>query len=103
MSQSLLGARLGLLGAPTSMASFAPGQEKAPRALREAGLLDALTAAGIEIADHGDLPMRRWRPDRTNPRAQNIQAVVEDVAGVRDRIGHIIAAGERHLVLGGNC
>jgi arginase len=103
MSQPVLGARLGLFGAPTSMASFAPGQEKAPRALRDAGLLDGLTAAGIEVVDHGDLPMRRWRPDRTNPRAQNVDAVVEDVAGVRDRIGHIIAAGERHLVLGGNC
>src|SRR5262245_18779142 len=103
MSQPLHGARLGLLGAPTSMASFAPGQEKAPRALRDAGLLDALTSVGIEVTDHGDLPMRRWAPDRTNPRAQNVEAVVEDVAGVRDRIGRLIAAGERHLVVGGNC
>jgi len=103
MSQPFDGARLGLLGAPTSMASFAPGQEKTPRALRDAGLLDALTSAGIEVVDHGDLPLRRWVPDRTSPRAQNVEAVVEDVTGVRDRIGHVIGAGERHLVLGGNC
>lgn len=103
MSQPLHGPRLGLLGAPTSMASFAPGQEKAPRALRDAGLLDALTSAGIEVVDHGDLPLRRWAPDRTSPRAQNIGAVVEDVTGVRDQIGPVIAAGERHLVVGGNC
>ena len=103
MSQPFHAARLGLLGAPTSMASFAPGQEKAPRALRDAGLLDALTSAGIEVVDHGDLPLRRWGPDRANPRAQNVEAVVEDVAGVRDRIGPVIAAGQRHLVVGGNC
>src|SRR5262245_24014013 len=103
MSQPSLGARIGLLGAPTSMASFAPGQEKAPRALRDGGLLDALTSAGIEVIDYGDPPVRRWVPDRTSPRAQNVEAVAEDVAGVRDRIGQVIAAGERHLVLGGNC
>src|SRR5262245_36788865 len=103
MSQPLHGARLGRLGAPRSMASLAPGQGNAPRALRDAGLLDALTSVGIEVTDHGDLPMRRWAPDRTNPRAQNVEAVVEDVAGVRDRIGRLIAAGERHLVVGGNC
>jgi arginase len=85
------------------MASFAPGQEKSPRALRDAGLLDALTSAGVEVVDHGDLPVCRWVPDRTNPRAQNVEAVIEDVAGVRDRIGHVVTAGERHLVLGGNC
>jgi arginase family enzyme len=54
-----------LLGAPTSMASFAPGQEKAPRALRDAGIVEALTSAGVEVEDHGDLPLRRWAPDHT--------------------------------------
>jgi arginase len=103
MSQSLLGTALGLLGAPTSMASFAPGQEKAPRALREAGILDALQSAGVEVRDYGDLPVRRWVPDRVDTRAQNAAAVIDDAIEVRDRIGPIIGSNQRHLVLGGSC
>ncbi len=85
------------------MASFAPGQEKAPRALRDAGIFDALMSAGVDVEDYGDLPPRRWAPDHMNTRAQNVAAVVDDVIGVRDRIGQIIGASQRHLVLGGNC
>jgi len=103
VSQPLGVTRLGLLGVPTSVASFAPGQEKAPRALRDAGIFDALLSAGVEVEDYGDLPARRWAPDHLNTRAQNVAAVVDDVIGVRDRIGHIIGAGRRHLVLGGSC
>jgi arginase len=36
-----------VLGVPTSAGAFAPGQEKAPAALREAGLLGALGDRGI--------------------------------------------------------
>jgi len=103
MAQPLGVTRLGLLGVPTSVASFAPGQEKAPRALRDAGIVQALMSAGVEVEDYGDLPARRWAPDHLNTRAQNVAAVVDDVVGVRDRIGHIIGAGRRHLVLGGSC
>jgi arginase len=57
--------KLGLIGVPTSMGAFAPGQEKGPRALREADLLGRLSHAGIEVVDHGDGgEVRRWRPDR---------------------------------------
>jgi hypothetical protein len=38
-----------------------------------------------------------------NTRAQSVAAVVDDVLGVRDRIGQIIGASQRHLVLGGSC
>lgn len=34
--------------------AFAPVQERAPRALREAGLLDALRAADVAVRDYGD-------------------------------------------------
>jgi arginase len=94
---------LTLFGAPTSAASYAPGQEKAPRALREAGLVEALERAGLSVVDQGDLPVWRWRPDRTNRFAQNLGAVVDYVrrteAGVRDIVGR----GQIPLVLGGNC
>ena len=31
---------VGVIGIPTSAGAFAPGQEQAPQALREAGLID---------------------------------------------------------------
>ena len=46
--------QLSLLGVPTSAGSYAAGQDQAPRALRAAGLVPALTAAGLVVEDAGD-------------------------------------------------
>jgi arginase len=94
---------VGVIGVPTSAGAFAPGQEQAPRALRESGLLELLTSSGIEVRDHGDRELWRWRPDRGSPRAQNLGAVVEIVTDTARRVGDSIRAGESTLVLGGDC
>src|SRR5215212_10488698 len=71
-----MGKTLGLIGVPSSMGAFAPGQEKGPRALRDVDLIGRLSRAGVEVADHGDgVTTRRWRPDKSNRRAQNLAAV----------------------------
>ena len=44
-------ATIGMLGVPTSAAAHWPGQEKAPRALRDAGLPQRLRDAGLDVAD----------------------------------------------------
>jgi arginase len=88
---------------PSSAGAYAPGQEKAPRALRDAGLLVALTAAGIPVVDHGDAEVWRWRPDRGRPLAQNLAAVVECAASTAERVREGLDAGELALVLGGDC
>jgi arginase family enzyme len=46
--------KLGLIGVPTSMGAFAPGQEKGPGALRDADLIERLSRAGVEVVDYGD-------------------------------------------------
>jgi arginase len=94
---------LGVLGVPTSAGAFAPGQEQAPKALREAGLLDLLRDAGITVADHGDRPVWRWRPDRERPRVQNLDTVVSIVGETATRVAEAAASGEVTLVLGGDC
>jgi arginase len=95
-----VGRPLGVIGVPTSAGAFAPGQEQAPRALRNAGLLEALRASGVEVRDHGDRPAWRWRPDRAHPRAQNVGAIVEDTAR---RVEASLRHDETTLVLGGDC
>jgi arginase len=94
---------LGVVGVPTSAGAFAPGQEQAPKALREAGLLDLLRDAGIAVADHGDRPVWRWRPDRERPRVQNLDTVVSIVGETANRVAEAAASGEVTLVLGGDC
>ena len=94
---------LGVIGVPSSAGAYAPGQEGAPRALRAAGLLTALTAAGVTVVDHGDAPVWRWRPDRAQPYAQNLAAVVACAIDTAERVRSALAAGEVALVLGGDC
>jgi arginase len=95
--------RVGLIGVPTSAAAFAPGQEGAPAALRAAGLVAALEAAGLEVNDRGDREVWRWRPDRAEPRAQNVPAIVEIARETGKRVAAAATAGELALVLGGDC
>jgi arginase len=94
---------VGVIGVPTSAGAFAPGQEQAPRALRKSGLLELLESAGIEVRDHGDREIWRWRPDRGHPEAQNAGAVVEIATDTARRVGDSARAGETTLVLGGDC
>jgi arginase len=86
---------LALIGAPTSLGAFAPGQEQAPRALREAGL-----KADVDL---GDIPLRRWSPDRENRRAQNADGVAQAAREVAERVEAAFRSGHTPVVLGGDC
>ena len=94
---------LGLLGVPSSAAAHGPGQEKAPAALRRAGLPERLAAAGVRVVDYGDQPVVRWRPDPHRRRPHNLQAVLGVLGETRGRVGEILSDGRVPLVLGGEC
>ena len=89
---------IAFIGAPTSAGAFAPGQEDAPAALRQAGLVEALDAV-----DHGDIPRFRWRVDHDEPRAMNAAAVVDGVRAVAARVEAALRDGDTPLVAGGDC
>ena len=93
----------GVLGVPTSAAAHWAGLEKGPTALRGAGLIDQLRAAGSEVADHGDRAVTRWAARRPDDRPNNWRAAVDTVADGRIAIGDVFARGHRPLVLGGDC
>jgi arginase len=93
---------LTVLGVPTSAGAFAPGQEHAPAALREAGLINALEQRGIDVRDLGDRELWRWRPDPERPRAQNLPQVIEIVRDTAARVESTLDDGPV-LVLGGDC
>lgn len=92
-----------VLGVPSSAGSYAAGQDRAPAALRTAGLIDALRRAGLDVVDAGDLPEQVWRPDREHPLVQNVDQVVDCLRELADRLAPLLADGGSGLVLGGNC
>jgi arginase len=95
--------RLDIVGAPSSAGAFAPGQERAPEALRAAGLLARLAERDIAVTDRGDVPGFRWSVDKTNPRAMNAEVVAGVARAVAARVSESLAAGAAVLVLGGDC
>lgn len=94
---------LAIIGAPSSAGAYAPGQEKAPEALRAAGLLEYLNAHGITVDDRGDVPGFRWRVDRTTPRAMNANTAATVAKATADRVVSALAEDAAVLVLGGDC
>jgi len=94
---------IGIVDAPSSAGAFAPGQEKAPAALRKAGLTEQLKRAGVDSVDIGSIPLVRWRPDPAHPFAQNADLVLGSIQAVALLVREAIAADTIPLVLGGDC
>ena len=93
----------GLIGVPSSAGAHGPGQEKAPSALRTAGLLGALREAGLELEDLGDLPVVRFAPDRVERKRQNQSQVVKVARQVADAVARAVERELIPIVLGGDC
>lgn len=91
------------MGVPSSAAAHWPGQEKAPAALRQAGLMELLRKAGLEVDDYGDRPVVRWRPHPVERRPHNLSQVLDVLSDARAHISQIIEAGRTPLVVGGEC
>jgi arginase len=95
--------RLVIVGAPSSAGAYAPGQEKAPAALRAAGLLKFLFEGGVTVDDLGDVSGFRWRADKANPRAMNVNAASAVAKATAERVASAFADDAAVLVLGGDC
>jgi arginase len=95
--------KIALLGAPTSAAAMSAGSEGAPAALRAAGLIDRLRAAGYEVLDHGDDPPQTFKPDTESPRARNITAVLKSIETLKPRVEQAVKSGALPIILSGDC
>ncbi|MBI3664366.1 MAG: arginase family protein [Acidobacteria bacterium] len=94
---------IALIGAPTSAAAHAPGHEKAPVALRAAGLVERLNAAGFMVNDLGDFETQLFQQDDESPRARNLPAVLAALNALRPKVEEAAKSGALPLVLGGDC
>jgi len=95
--------KIALIGAPSSAAAFQPGSEKAPAALRAAGLVDRLKAAGFEVHDYGDCAQRLFADDDEHRRARNLPAIVAGLNDLKLHAETAIKSGALVLVLAGDC
>ena len=95
---------LALTGVPSSAGGNCPGMEKTPAHLRRLQLAECLSAAGVALQDYGDLPLFPFRVDADrNAKVRNVDLVASCAAAVRDRTSEFLSAGERFLLIGGDC
>ena len=92
-----------MIGVPTSAGAHHAGQELVPDALRAAALADPLAAAGLSVADEGNLPGSVFAADRSGAGARNLAAVAKVDASVADAVADVTASGRLPLLLGGDC
>ncbi|MGB2625812.1 MAG: arginase family protein [Candidatus Acidiferrum sp.] len=95
--------KIALIGAPSSAAAFLPGSEKAPTAIRAAGLIERLQSIGYEVNDLGDCPQRLFADDDEHKRARNLPAIVASLNDLKPRAELAIKSGALVLALGGDC
>lgn len=94
--------KIALFGVPCAAGGRTPGIASAPRALREAGLVGALSDAGAEVTDLGDLPEAPWTPGDDAPQFRKTDAVAAAARGASERTAEALRQGFA-LILGGDC
>jgi len=95
--------KIGIIGAPSSAAAFLPGSEKAPSALRAAGLVERLQSIGYEVTDIGDCAPHLFAEDEEHKRSRNIAEIVASLNDLKPRAEMALKSGALMLVLGGDC
>ena len=95
--------KIALIGAPSSAAAFSAGSEKAPAALRAAGLPEKLQGIGYEVVDYGDCAPRLFADDEEHRRARNLPEIVAGLNDLKTRAELAVKSGALVLVLGGDC
>jgi arginase len=92
-----------IIGVPSSAGAHHAGQERAPDALRAAGLPERLRAAGQDVRDAGNLPGAVFTLDRDHPGGRNLPAVARVAGEVADAVADVADSGRLPLILGGDC
>jgi arginase len=95
--------RYAVVGVPTSAGTHHAGQERAPAALRAHGFVTRLRELGVDVCDDGDVSGEVFAPDRENPAARNLAAVVRVARRVADAVAGCAAEGRVPIVVGGDC
>jgi arginase len=94
--------KIAVFGVPSAAGALAAGTERAPFALREAGLLGALAEGGARVVNLSDLSLFPWRDDAEHPRARNQALTACAARATADEMLRALSEGFT-VVLGGDC
>lgn len=97
-----MSAKVAVFGVPASAGARSAGVQGAPRALREAGLLEAMRSHGARVVNLSDLSLFPYRDDPEHPHARNAGVVACAVRATADEMTRALREGFT-LVLGGDC
>lgn len=89
-----------ILGVPSWVGSLVPGVEEAPKALRDARLIERLKSLGLEVIDDGDVPVDR-SVTGDDP-SENLREIARIAGVVADRVEAQVKERYIPLVLGGD-
>lgn len=92
-----------VIGVPSSAGAHHAGQDRAPAALRDRGLIGRLDAGGVHVLDTGDVAGEIWKPDAADAVIRNMTAVIRVALAVADAVERENSAGRTPLVIGGDC
>lgn len=96
--------RVELIGVPFNSDGTSNGVARAPQALRRAGLVEGLMAAGLVVKDRGDLDLATPTTERdAGSRVIAIAALASTTRRVREAVSDVLDSGAFPLVLGGDC
>jgi arginase len=98
-----MNASVAVVGVPTALGGHLACMERTPGELRRRGILDQISASGLDVRDDGDLRIEPgFRPD-PDPRAKNRALVAAFLPREAAMVAAAVAHGERLLILGGDC
>jgi arginase len=98
----MAGHKVAVFGVPSAAGAAAPGLERAPFALRQAGLLERLRQTGARVVNLSDLSLFPHRDDPEHPRARNAEVVACAVRAAADEMTRALSEGFT-VLLGGDC
>ena len=94
---------IGVIGAPSSAGAYAPGQERAPQALRDVGLARRLEEHGARCTTAGTPRACGGRPTRRRRARRTWPAVIRTIDALTEELTAALHDDGRALVLGGDC
>lgn len=95
--------RISVIGAPVWLGQSRYGTNLAPDAIRSAGIIGRLEAAGLDVIDEGNIPVSAAGRSRTvNCNMKNSRSVAQSAENLATAVSSVLAAGRFPLVLGGD-